>query len=121
MEDKTRKTVCEKFPNFGNQDRKIIEFQENFCILDKQEKISCKMTSLMSSKEGGASGDGQPGVELTVKSANQSFDDLIVQCDNVWSVKKLKERITEQYPCKLVSFSDCISFLILSVVLRDIK
>ncbi|KAL5278909.1 HERPUD1 family protein [Megaselia abdita] len=56
------------------------------------------MTSLMSSKEGG--GDG-PVVELTVKSANQSFDDLIVQCENVWSVKQLKEQITEKYPFKL--------------------
>lgn len=68
------------------------------------------MTSL-SSKEGGGSGDG-PAVELIVKSANQSFDDLIVQCENDgWSVKQLKSIITEQYPCKLVSLC-FVSYLI---------
>lgn len=72
----------------------------------------------MSSME--ASGDGPhhqpvPVVELTVKSANQTFDDLIVQFENTSSVKQLKERITEQYPCKLVSC--CCIFLFLVLVL----
>lgn len=76
------------------------------------------MTSLSSK---GGSGDG-PAVELIVKSANQSFDDLKVQCENCWSVRKLKTIITEKYPCKLVSSpsssSFCVAvwlFLILSV------
>lgn len=42
-----------------------------------------------------------PGpVKLVVKASNQQFDDQIIECQTTWSVLKLKEHLSEVYPCK---------------------
>ena len=42
-------------------------------------------------------------IKLTVRTPNQRFDDIQVDCDLRWTVRKLKEYLEDVYPSKPVS------------------
>lgn len=42
-------------------------------------------------------------VKLTVKTPNQGIDDIQVNCELGWTVRKLKEYLQDVYPSKPVS------------------
>lgn len=42
-------------------------------------------------------------VTLIVKSCNQQFEDQEIRCELNWTIRKLKQQLTEVYPTKPVS------------------
>ena len=41
--------------------------------------------------------------KLVIKTPNQRYDDLQIDCDLGWTVKKLKDYLSDVYPTKPVS------------------
>ena len=56
-------------------------------------------------------------VTIIVKAPNQQIADQIIQCNHSWTIKKLKDYLTEVYPSKPVriDFSDYTLFLNIGV------
>jgi len=50
-------------------------------------------------------------VKLTVKTPNQGFDDIQINCDLDWTVRKLKEYLQDVYPSKPSSSSQRLIYL----------
>ena len=49
-------------------------------------------------------------VTLVVKAPNQKIADTRIDCDQQWTVKKLKAHLSDVYPSKPVSYSRFLNF-----------
>lgn len=55
-------------------------------------------------------------LKLLIKASSQQFEDVIIESDLLWTVKRLKAHLSVVYPSKPVSILSCHCHLSLTVI-----
>lgn len=79
---------------------------------------SCSSSSTMTNPLNGTASTNN--IRLLIKASSQQFEDITVESDLLWTVKRLKAHLSLVYPSKPVSLVDVCFIIILTMLFYNV-